>query len=113
MTTAPLQQPGVSALSQDDPWPGLLAFREEDSGFFLGREKEAEQLLALVQRSSVTVLYGQSGLGKTSLIRAGLFPKLRQNNFFPLWLRLNPDANALPLAERTKQAITVAIQETG
>ena len=42
--------------------------------------------------ASVTVLYGRSGLGKTSLLRAGLFPALREENFLPVYVRLELQA---------------------
>ena len=44
---------------------------------FHGRDEEAAELARRVQRKNLTVLFGQSGLGKTSLLRAGLVPRLR------------------------------------
>ena len=61
-------------LDGENPWPGLESFEEERTRFFFGREREAEALLDHVLDAPVTVLYGRSGLGKTSLLRAGLFP---------------------------------------
>ena len=52
-----------SDLSKQNPWPGLRAFSESDRDFFFGRERESAELLDLVQRAAVVVLYGQSGLG--------------------------------------------------
>ena len=50
----------------------------------------------------VTVLYGRSGLGKTSLLRAGLFPFLREHHFLPAYVRfdLKPDGPPLTLQLR-------------
>ena len=59
------------------PWIGLASFTEGDRQFFAGRGDEIEQLLRLVRRDTLTLLYGISGLCKTSLLRAGLFPALR------------------------------------
>ena len=84
MTTS---SPNIAHLSAQEPWPGLRAFSESDSEFFFGRERETVDLLRLVQRASVVVLYGQSGLGKTSLLQAGLFPRLKALDFLPLRLR--------------------------
>ena len=78
-------------LSAQRPWPGLRAFREEDCEFFFGRERETAALLDLVKRSPVFVFHGQSGLGKTSLVQAGLFPALRKLDFLCLRLRLDFD----------------------
>lgn len=66
-------------------------------------------MLRLVQRSPVALLYGQSGLGKTSLLQAGLFPKLKELDFLPLRLRPDHDEDALPLTEQVKHALASAL----
>src|SRR5206468_4240803 len=52
-------------------------FREEDAPFFFGREAFTEQLLQVVPNRSLTALVGPSGSGKSSVVYAGLLPKLR------------------------------------
>ena len=54
----------------------------------------------------LTVLYGLSGLGKTSLLRAGLFPKLREKDVFPIYIRLDFSEHRLPFVEQVLQIIT-------
>ncbi|MGZ8945341.1 MAG: nSTAND1 domain-containing NTPase [Methylococcaceae bacterium] len=76
-------------LDAQNPWPGLATYDEMDSNFFYGREEEAEELLRLIRLSPLTVLYGKSGLGKSSLLQAGLFPRLRQEYFLPVYIRLD------------------------
>ncbi len=98
--------PSLANLSQQNPWPGLRAFTESDSDFFFGRERETADLLDLVQRSPVVVLYGQSGLGKTSLLQAGLFPGLKHFDFFPMRMRLDHSDGAAPLADQIKAAVS-------
>ena len=71
-----------SAVDADNPWPGLASFTEAGRDFFFGREKETEELVRLVHRNTLTVLFGQSGLGKSSLLHAGVFPLLREADFF-------------------------------
>ena len=68
----------ATQLDGENPWPGLESFEENAHAFFFGRDHEAESLLNHVLDAPVTVLYGRSGLGKTSLLRAGLFPLLRE-----------------------------------
>jgi hypothetical protein len=79
-------------LSDQNPWPGLQAYAEEDRPFFFGRDTEIDRLLWLVQRNVLTVVFGPSGTGKTSLVQAGLFPKLRgerlERHSEPHWIRL-------------------------
>src|SRR3954469_18480160 len=79
----------LSAVDRDNPWPGLASFTEDTREFFYGREKETDELLRLVRRQTLTVLFGQSGLGKSSLLQAGVFPVLREADFIPLYLRLD------------------------
>jgi tetratricopeptide (TPR) repeat protein len=72
-----------------NPFAGLQSFGEADRGLFRGRESEAQELFRLVRREVLTVLFGRSGLGKTSLLRAGLFPLLREAGFLPVPIRLD------------------------
>jgi hypothetical protein len=69
------------------PWPGLDAFSEALQAFFFGRAAETEELYRRIRGETVTLLFGQSGLGKTSLLRAGLTPRLRAA-FLPVFVRL-------------------------
>jgi diguanylate cyclase (GGDEF)-like protein len=59
------------------PFRGLLYFREEDKDFFFGREHAIADLERAVQRANFVSLVGASGSGKSSVVRAGLIPKLR------------------------------------
>src|SRR3989449_3334681 len=62
------------------PYKGLAAF--EDSGvdalFFFGRDRDSQVIAANLMASRVTVLFGPTGVGKTSVLRAGVAYKLRQ-----------------------------------
>ena len=60
-----------------NPYKGLHAFTEKDSGDYFGRDEALARLLQLVTTRPVVVLNGSSGSGKSSLIRAGLQPRLR------------------------------------
>jgi WD40 repeat protein len=98
----------ASAVDRENPWPGLASFSEDSRDFFFGREKETDELSRLVRRQTLTVLFGQSGLGKSSLLHAGLFPILRETDHLPLYLRLDHASNTPPLAEQVKSALTAA-----
>jgi TPR repeat protein len=76
------------------PWPGLDAFSEALQDFFFGRTAETEELFRRVRGETVTLLFGQSGLGKTSLLRAGLARRLRGSGFLPVFVRLDYAADA-------------------
>ena len=81
-----LADPAVDARN---PWLGLASFTEETRAYFYGREEEVAELARRVQRKLLTVLFGQSGLGKTSILRAGLVPKLRAQGYCPVYVRID------------------------
>jgi hypothetical protein len=75
------------------PYPGLVAFDERDAGVFFGRKQEITEYLGILDtlrgrdRSQVLVISGASGSGKSSLLRAGLIPRLRRK---PEWVVISP-----------------------
>ncbi len=83
-------------LDAQNPWPGLASFAEGDQAYFRGRERESDELARLVRRERLTVLFGRSGLGKSSLLGAGLFPRLREDLHLPVYLRVAYAADAPP-----------------
>jgi hypothetical protein len=70
-------------------------------------------LLRLVRRDTLTLLYGVSGLGKTSLVRAGLFPALRKEDCLPVPIRLDYLEGAPLLAAQVLGAIAAAASGWG
>jgi tetratricopeptide (TPR) repeat protein len=78
----------------ESPWLGLRSFGEETQSYFFGRTSELQDLFERVLHKPLTVLFGQSGLGKTSLVQAGLIPKLREAGSLPVRLRLRYDADS-------------------
>jgi len=106
-------EPNAAAVSAEQPWPGLMPFTEEASAFFHGRGAETAELVRLIKRETLTVLFGQSGLGKSSLLNAGVFPQLRSEDFLPVYIRLDVSAQAAPLAEQVKQAIRSQCEKHG
>jgi WD40 repeat protein len=97
-------------LDRDNPWPGLASFDELDSAFFHGRRAEAAELLRLIAREPLTVLFGRSGLGKTSLLKAGVFPALRDADLLPVYLRLDHSEAAPPLREQIWRELQAACE---
>jgi uncharacterized protein YjbI with pentapeptide repeats len=66
---------GVTAI--ESPWPGPVPYTEEDAERFLGRANEVRRLLDLIARQQLNILIALSGVGKSSLLQAGLVPALR------------------------------------
>jgi WD40 repeat protein len=59
------------------PYKGLMPYDEADAPFFFGREGESEIISANLMASRLTLLYGPSGVGKSSVLRAGVVRHLR------------------------------------
>jgi WD40 repeat protein len=96
-------------LDRDNPWPGLESFEENARDYFHGREAEAEDLLRRVADAPLAVLFGKSGLGKTSLLKAGLFPRLRERRFLPVHVRLDIRPEAPGLIEQLRDGLLAEI----
>ena len=59
------------------PFPGMAFYTKDDASIFKGRDSEIENLLSIINNWPITILIGESGAGKTSLIHAGLFPSVK------------------------------------
>lgn len=81
----------ASQASTRSRYPGTRPFSEsqEDQQRFFGRRRESEQLYLRVLSVPLLVQFAKSGLGKTSLLQASLFPRLRQKPFLPVMVRFN------------------------
>ena len=60
------------------PYKGLSAFTKDDAHFFFGREKFTKTLVDAVQQQPFVAVIGNSGSGKSSVVFAGLLPKLEE-----------------------------------
>ncbi|MFQ4168290.1 nSTAND1 domain-containing NTPase [Scytonema millei] len=61
-----------------NPYQGLSAFGEKDAEFFFGREKVTNELFEIAHRQQLVAVIGASGSGKSSVVFAGLIPRLRE-----------------------------------
>jgi len=69
---------GAARPREDGPFRGLLPFTEADATAFFGREAEVAELCERLRHHPVMAVVGPSGAGKTSLLRAGVVPRLRE-----------------------------------
>jgi len=98
------------------PYKGLVPFGESDldAVFFFGREREVDVIAANLLASRLTVLYGATGVGKTSVLRAGAVRALRAVPFpravvvFDTWA----DDPARRLVETVAEAAGIAPRES-
>ena len=75
-----------------NPWAGLASYEDpefaEHKMKFCGRDAETYDVARLIHNNVFVTLYGKSGIGKTSLLNAGVFPELREESYIPLSIRL-------------------------
>jgi WD40 repeat protein len=71
-----LAAPAAPVLARQSPYQGLVPYTEADAEWFFGRDEWAEMLADNFRAYRITVLYGTSGVGKTSLLGAGLLRRL-------------------------------------
>jgi len=88
---------------------GLRSYEEDSSAYFFGRERELSDLFERVAMRPLTILFGQSGLGKTSLLRAALIPRLRRAGFLPVLVRLDHGREDVSLESQIVSAITTVL----
>jgi len=66
------------ALPLEDPYVGLTHFTEEYADFFFGRETESSLVIGNLRAARLTLLYAQSGVGKSSVLRAGVVARIHE-----------------------------------
>jgi WD40 repeat protein len=71
---------GTTRSAPEAPYRGLTPYAEQDASFFFGRESECDIVIANLMASRLTLLYGASGVGKTSLLRAGVTHSLQASS---------------------------------
>ncbi len=97
------------------PYRFLDHYETEDAEIFFGREQDTEAVVDLVKEHQLSVLFGTSGRGKTSLLLAGLIPALQKEtesdegtDWLPVMVRCGED----PM-ESSIEAVTAALREIG
>lgn len=99
-------------------YPGVKPFTSNENGIFFGRKDDIENLYSLIFIKQIVILYGKSGYGKSSLINAGIIPKLQEEQnctYFSIrfnnFSERNQDENISP-SETVKRRLSQTLNQT-
>lgn len=92
--------------TRNNPWKGLNYYHEGETLY--GRDKETQDLAHYIINNTQTILYGKSGIGKSSIVYAGVFPIARSNGRYPVPIRLKHSGSSSYLSQ-----IMTAFEESG
>lgn len=104
----------VANTSNGCPYKGLQPYTEEDREYFFGRKRDTEVISSNLYIVPLTILYGTSGVGKSSVLQAGVIPHLREDRRVIVLLFNNwqGDNFNIVLKERVLQAICSSTGKT-
>lgn len=85
-------------------YPGLKPFDRTQSTVFHGRREDAVRLSNLIVQQRLVVLFAKSGIGKTSILQAGVTPNLERKSFASVFLRL--DKTNAPLVDTLRDFLS-------
>lgn len=107
----------MSTKTYTNPWAGLSSYQDPESADvqlkFCGRDNESFDVAQLIDDNIFVTLYGKSGTGKTSLLNAGVFPRLRQEQYLPVSIRLGMEAFDISFQQCVLTKISQALQGKG
>lgn len=100
----------TASVSDECPYPGLRAYGSDDAEWFFGREDDIEVVLERVAPGTVVAVAGSSGTGKSSLVLAGVVPRLRGRGLAPRTIR--PAAGGAAAVGSAGEADVLIIDQT-
>lgn len=72
---------GTTQQAMNSPYRGLTPYTEADAAYFFGRTHEVATIMASLEVARLTLFYGPSGVGKSSVLRAGVLHQLQQQTY--------------------------------
>lgn len=99
----------MEEFARKNPWLGLESYQEGE--ILYGRDNDIRDLSQCVLNDTDTLLYGKSGIGKSSILNAGILPAARRNGYLPVLIRLSHKEKHSYLSQ-INQAIIGAIRNS-
>jgi len=82
----------TSETSSGNPFKGAGSYTEADKLNFYGRDLEKNEMIRLIAQNTLTLLYSKSGVGKSSLLKAAIIPRLKElKGYLPIYIRISPN----------------------
>ena len=81
----------VEAKGIAQPYKFLDYYRKNDRQLFFGRERETATLVSDIVTARLVILFAKTGSGKSSLINAGVRPRLEDLDYHTFWIRVEQD----------------------
>lgn len=97
-------------IAGNNPWNGLRAYSEGE--MIYGRDDEIRVLSQLVLQNHYVVLYGLSGIGKSSIVNAGVSPIVRTHGLVPVYVRLEHNSS-VSYFEQVRDAVDETMRKSG
>lgn len=90
------------------PYVGLRPFSGDEYGLFFGRDREALDVCTLWEATGLTILFGASGVGKTSLLHAGVVPRIAADraDVLPI-VRMSPQVSVMPSTDGNRYVLAL------
>ncbi|MEO8765961.1 MAG: hypothetical protein ABI416_16795 [Ginsengibacter sp.] len=109
----PTQVNEIVQNSGDTLFIGLQSYTEAQADIFYGRDEEIDRLTNLIKANTLTIVFGKSGTGKTSLLNAGVFPRLRKDYSLPFRIRLEFNDDSPDLVTQIQNILQSEINKYG
>jgi HEAT repeat protein len=100
----------ITHWSKRNPFLELFPYEEAHTEYFFGREKEITEVVERVYQHNLILLYGESGVGKTSLIQAGISPILRDEGVIVVNKTVGTNFNSRDLLSVVQSALPESSQ---
>lgn len=101
----------MSATVTYSRYPGIRSFQAAERPLFFGRSQETRELYSLIKVERFVVLFSKSGMGKTSLLNAGVLPRLEEDGFVATQVRFQ-NTQIAP-KEMLRSALAAQMKEQG